>query len=107
MNGETTLLVGPGSEKSFEQLQLYRDKLMKMRADGIALRKTSFKVFDYQFNELIERVKHLKKTARVGYGLDVDSGKLLPFLFAAPTGALSKIGCVDNSSKVMWFAEAN
>ena len=107
MNGETTLLVGPGSEKSFEQLQLYRDKLMQMRADGIALRKTSFKVFDYQFNELIERVKHLKKTARVGYGLDVDSGELLPFLFAAPTEVLSKIGCVENSSKVMWFVKAH
>lgn len=107
MNGEATLLVGPGSEKSFEQLQLYRDTLMKIRTDNNALRKLSFKVFDYQFNGLIEQVKHLKKTARVGYGLDVDSGKLLPLLFAAPTEALSKIGCVDNASKSMWFVKAH
>jgi len=104
MNARATLLVGPGSKKSFEQLQLYRDKLMKMRANEVVLRKTSFKVFDYQFNELIERVKHLKKSARVGYGVDVESGELLPFLFAAPTEALPKIGCVDKSSKLMWLA---
>ena len=103
MNAETTLLVGPGSKKSFEQLQLYRDKLMKIRADEIALRKTSFKIFDYQLNELIERVRHLKESARVGYGVDVESGELLPFLFAAPNEALSEIGCVDKSSKMMWF----
>ena len=107
MNGDAALLVGPGSKKSYEQLQLYRDKLMKMRTDNNALRKTSFKVFDYQFNYLIEQVKHLKETARVGYGLDVESGKLLPFLFAAPTEALSKIGCVDKSSKLMWFVTAH
>lgn len=107
MNAKATLLVGPGSKKSFEQLQLYRDKLMKIRADEVALRKTSFKIYDYQFNGLIERVKNLEKTARVGFGVDVESGELLTFLFAAPTEALSKIGCVDKSSKVMWFATAH
>ena len=107
MNGDAALLVGPGSKKSYEQLQLYRDKLMKMRTDNIALRKTSFKVFDYQFNYLIEQVKHLKETARVGYGLDVESGKLLPFLFAAPTEELSEIGCVGKSSKVRGCGTAN
>jgi hypothetical protein len=76
---------------------------MKIRADEIALRKTSFKIFDYQLNELIERVRHLKESARVGYGVDVESGELLPFLFAAPNEALSEIGCVDKSSKMMWF----
>ena len=54
MNGDAALLVGPGS-KSYEQLQLYRDKLMKMRTDNNVLRKTSFKVFDYQLTTLLNK----------------------------------------------------
>ena len=103
MNTEATLLVGPGSKKSFEKLERYRDKLLEMRADNIVLRKTSFKVYDYQFNDLITRVKLLKEPALVGYGVDVDSGELFPYLFADPNNATSTIGCLSTSTEMMWF----
>ena len=103
MNTEATLLVGPGSKKSFEQLERYRDQLLEMRADNIALRKTSFKIYDYQFNDLIARVKHLKEPALVGYGVDVESGELVPYLFADPNNAISAIGCLSTSNELMWF----
>ena len=74
-----------------------------MRANNIVLRKTSFKVFDYQFNDLISRVKHLKEPALVGYGVDVDSGELFPYLFADPNNAISAIGCLSTSTEMMWF----
>ena len=103
MNTEATVLVGPGSKKSFEKLKRYRDKLLEMRADNIVLRKTSFKVFDYQFNDLITRVKHLKEPALVGYGVDIDSGALIPYLFADPNNAFSAIGCLSTSTEMIWF----
>ena len=103
MNTEATLLVGPGSKKSFEKLERYRDKLLEMRADNVILRKTSFKVYDYQFNDLIARVKHLKEPALVGYGVDVDSGELFPYLFADPNNAISATGCLSSSTELMWF----
>ena len=102
MNTKATLLVGPGSKKSFEKLELYRDKLLEMRADYI-FRKTSFKVSHYQFNELIARTKHLTEPALVGYGVDVDSGELLPYLFSDPNNAISAIGCLSTSTEMMWF----
>ena len=74
-----------------------------MRADNIALRKTSFKIYDYQFNDLIARVKHLKEPALVGYGVDVESGELVPYLFADPNNAISAIGCLSTSNELMWF----
>ena len=107
MNTEATLLVGPGSNKSFEHLQIYREKLMTMRAEDTVLRKTSFKVFDYQFDGLITRVENLEKSALVGYGVDVESGEFFPFLFAAPNEAQSSIGCVDKSAKMKWFNSPN
>ena len=80
---------------------------MTMRAEDTFLRKTSFKVFDYQFDGLITRVQNLEKPALVGYGVDVESGESFPFLFAAPNEAQSNTGCVDKSSEVMWFIPPN
>ena len=102
MNTKATLLVGPGSKKSFEKLERYRDKLLEMRADYI-FRKTSFKAFGYQFDELIARTKHLAEPALVGYGVDVDSGELFPYLFADPNNEISAIGCLNTSTEMMWF----
>ena len=65
--------------------------------------KTSFKVFDYQFNDLITRVKHLREPALVGYGVDIDSGELIPYLFADPNNAFSVIGCLSKSTEMIWF----
>ena len=60
-------------------------------------------MYDYQFNDLIARVKHLKEPALVGYGVDVDSGELFPYLFVDPNNAQSTLGCLRTSTEMKWF----